>query len=87
MKYFANITFLILLFSSCTKEDVFSDNASKHFFLKNNNAIMPVEVKGNTNSKVFMIILHGGPGDSGIQGFGDNGVFKKLEEQYAIVYF
>lgn len=87
MKYFANITFLILLFSSCTKEDVFSDNASSHFFLKNNNAIMPVEVKGNTNSKVFMIILHGGPGDSGIQGFGDNGVFKKLEEQYAIVYF
>lgn len=85
-----NIFYLILitlLCFSCSKEDIFSDNAENHFFLENKGAIMPVQVKGNTNSKLFVIILHGGPGGSGIQGFGDNGVFNELENDYAMVYF
>lgn len=77
----------ICILASCEKEELFSNNTEKHFFLKNKEAIMPVQVKGNTNSKVLIITLHGGPGDSGIRDFGDNGMFKSLEADYAMVYF
>lgn len=86
IKYIALLA-SILAFFSCTKQELFFDNAENHFFLENNEAIMPVLVKGNTNSKVFVIVLHGGPGDSGINDFGDNGLFEQLASDYAIVYF
>lgn len=85
-----NIFYLVLIslfYTSCSKEDLFSNNTENRFFLENNSAIMPVQIKGNTNSKLFVITLHGGPGDSGIQGFSDNGVFRELEKDYAMVYF
>lgn len=87
MKHLVYIIPFILLFHSCSKDKILSDDADYHFFLENEDAIMPVQVKGNTNSRVFIIVLHGGPGDSAIRDFGDNSIFKKLEEQYAIVYF
>lgn len=36
------------------------------FYVENNEAQMPVWVRGNENSEVFIIHLHGGPGGSGI---------------------
>jgi len=48
---------------------------------------MPVLVRGNTNSKVFCIVLHGGPGDSGIQSFAYNNIFSKVESEFAMVYY
>lgn len=79
--------FSLLIFSSCNKEEMFSESLNNHFFLENDGAIMPVQVKGNTNSKIFIIVLHGGPGDSGIRDFGENGIFKNLEADYAVVYY
>ena len=76
-----------LILASCAKEELYSDGAEHHFFLNNDKAIMPVQIKGNTNSKVFIITLHGGPGDSGIRDFGDNGIFRDLESDYAVVYW
>lgn len=87
MKKLTYFIFLILFITNCSKEELFLDKTEHHFFLENNDAIMPVQVKGNTNSKIFIIILHGGPGDGGIRDFGDNGIFKKLESDYAMVYW
>lgn len=78
--------FLIGLLS-CTKPSLFSEKASSNFFLKNDCATMPILVEGNTMSKVFCIVLHGGPGDSGIQSFNSSNAFLKVENPFAMVYF
>ena len=56
------------------------------FFVRNKAADMPVWVKGNTASGVYLIFLHGGPGDSGLIG-SIVPAFQQLEEDYAIVYW
>jgi pimeloyl-ACP methyl ester carboxylesterase len=67
MKYiYANITifFMALLFTGCKKEYTgLSTNANEIFWVTNNGADMPVRVKGNTSSKIIILIVHGGPGD------------------------
>lgn len=87
MRYLVHLIILTFLSISCSKKDKFSESAENHFFLENEGAIMPVHVKGNTNSKVFIIVLHGGPGGSAIQGFENTGVFENLESAYGIVYW
>lgn len=87
MRQFILFILLSLAIASCSKEEVLSDGEINKFFLQNNDAIMPVQVKGNTLSNIFVIVLHGGPGDSGIKDFGDNGVFKSLEIDYNMVYW
>jgi len=79
---------LLFLFNSCTKEEDFSDNADLNFFLKSDGAILPIEVNGNTNSKTFVIIIHGGPADdSSIYLTKRYGVFEGLYQDYAFVYY
>ena len=60
---------LVLSMIGCEKNDFeLSENADEFFFLRNNGADMPLWVKGNTASKVFIINLHGGPGARGSMG-------------------
>jgi proline iminopeptidase len=64
------------IFTSCDDSDL--------FFLRNNDADMPIVVRGNKDSGVFIIYLHGGPG---------NGTyiwepyFGEIEKQFAVVYW
>jgi hypothetical protein len=54
---------IIILFAGCQKEKIsFSDNASDVFYVENEGAAMRVLVQGNTSSKTFILIIHGGPG-------------------------
>lgn len=73
-----------LLLNACTKSEFLT--AGDYFHLDNKGAKMPIWVKGNVNSGVFLITIHGGPGDSGHEFPLSNG-FKYLEEDYAIVYW
>lgn len=79
---------LILCSFACNKEELFDDNADIHLWLFHEGAEMPVVVEGNTNSKVFLILLHGGPGSSAqtfntfLTPFSD-----PLEEDFAMVYW
>lgn len=69
--------------SSCEKENFYLGD---HFFIKNAGAEMPVYVKGNIASSVFIIFLHGGPGGSAsLPSFMP--VSKELEDDYAFVYW
>ena len=47
---------------------------------------MPVWVKGNFDSEVIIVTVHGGPGDSGMEQHIATG-FKMLEEDYLMVYW
>lgn len=74
-----------MFLTSCKEEDF---TLSEHFFLRNNNADMPVYVEGNTVSNTFIVVLHGGPGDDVLV---HKELFKKftneIEENYAMVFW
>ncbi|HEX5168885.1 MAG TPA: alpha/beta fold hydrolase, partial [Cyclobacteriaceae bacterium] len=56
------------------------------FYLVNKGAQMPVSVRGNKASGIFILFIHGGPGGTSLQKIGLP-AFNKLEESYAMVYW
>ena len=74
------------LFHSCQKSEWLADG--DYFFFTNDGATMPVWVKGNIESGVFILTTHGGPG-GGTSGheFPISQGFKLLEEKYACIYW
>ena len=75
----------IILISSCDKETL-DLNVKDHFFLESDGAVMPIFVNGNTQSKVFVIYLHGGPGSTSLEAYqNEESPFTKLQSDYAIV--
>lgn len=80
---------IIILFvglSSCKKEGLFSANMDETLYLRNGKSDMPVFVRGNGLSKVFVVVLHGGPGSSGLH-YRSGKYAMVLEEHYAMVYW
>jgi len=80
------LLFIILFFlslTSCKKKEF---KTKDHFFIENDGAIMPVSVKGNFESKVIVLFLHGGPGGNASQA-SFLPAFKNLEENYAVAYW
>jgi proline iminopeptidase len=57
-----------------------------YFFLERNGAVMPIWVRGNQSSGVYVLALHGGPGSSA-QWFIDTPAFQALERRYAVAYW
>lgn len=90
MKTIKNILFaltLATLLSACEKMEIDSNEAHDVFYLRNNDADMPVHVKGNTASKSFILLLHGGPGGSSFPyKYGDFPALSSLEDENAVVY-
>jgi pimeloyl-ACP methyl ester carboxylesterase len=69
--------------SSCEKENYYDGD---HFFIRNAGAEMPVYIKGNFESKIFILFVHGGPGsNASLVSFLP--VAKDLEKDYAFVYW
>ena len=85
--YCYSIVFLLVLFlAGCKKEYTgLSANANEIFWVTNNGADMPVRVKGNTLSKIIILIVHGGPGD----GSYDYAGYKtaRLREKYGVAFW
>ncbi len=79
---------IILLISLCSlltcKESTY--NEGDFFFLVNKGAEMPIVVRGNKSSGVFVFFIHGGPGGTAIQKIGLP-VFNQLEKSYATVFW
>ncbi|MBA4055399.1 MAG: hypothetical protein C0490_11855 [Marivirga sp.] len=73
----------LLLLLSC-QEDPFYDG--DFFFLVNKEAQMPVSVRGNKSSNVFVLFLHGGPGGTALQKIGLP-AFDELEKFYGVVFW
>ena len=70
--------------SSCRKKD--SLLLSDDFRVRHAGADMPVYVHGNAAEKIFIIFIHGGPGDSGYQNRAGKAA-GKLEKKYVMVYW
>lgn len=93
MKYIS-ILFLILLllltvaFQGCKKTEGWNSEGD-YFYLENEGATMPVWVTGNTESGVFIITNHGGPGGGTTGHDFHKSVygFQALERDYALVYW
>ena len=81
------IPFLLIIsffVASCKKDDYSS--LSDEFRFRHANADMPVYVYGNGSQKIFIIFIHGGPGDSGYANRAGKAA-KELENRYAMVYW
>jgi len=75
----------ILLLLNCKKKEFQKDG--DFFYLTSAGAKMPVWVKGNKDSRKFIIMLHGGPEGGSSQYYTIFPSHKKIEEQFAIVYW
>lgn len=71
------------LLTSCENESL---TEGDHFFLRSEGADMPVWVRGNKNAKVFILVLHGGPGSYVSEYIGMSS-FNSIEKEYAVVYW
>jgi pimeloyl-ACP methyl ester carboxylesterase len=77
----------LLALSSCEKLLLKPDyREGEFFYLENNKAIMPVWVKGNLESGIFVVYLHGGPGLTS-NTYANSPAYKKLQERYAFVFW
>jgi len=72
---------------SCSEEDVNLDSLSDTIIVRHKKADMPAYIHGNGSEKVFLIILHGGPGGSGLLGWRATTIKSEIEKSCAVVYF
>lgn len=83
IKFFV-LTFIALTIFSCQKEDL--NDLDKVIYVRHQGADMPAYIHGDASEKVFLIVLHGGPGGSGLSYRA--GTFKsQIEKECAVVYF
>jgi pimeloyl-ACP methyl ester carboxylesterase len=92
------LSLLVILLAIVNLSIVVSIWPKDYFWVERKNAIMPVWVRGNIESRVFVIFNHGGPGSSGTLEsiievnpadgrFDQESPFKILESRYAMVYW
>jgi len=89
-KYKTIIILLIAIcfFGSCDDQLLVEEfKGGDWFYLENKEALMPVWVRGNKSSKVFIIYLHGGPGDTAMDTAGYSNAFHAIEKDFAVVYY
>lgn len=84
IKILSIVVLLSLIFFSCNKEDMSALSDLIH--IRNNGADMPAHIYGNGSDKVFIVVLHGGPGGSGLE-YRAGKYAEMLEKHFAMVYW
>lgn len=79
-------TCLLLVAACSTEEGELSEEMSEVIYVRNEGADMPAYVYGNGASKVFILVIHGGPGGNGLE-YRCGQFANDLEEDYAMVYW
>ncbi|MGB0870816.1 MAG: alpha/beta fold hydrolase [Flavobacteriales bacterium] len=79
---------ILLLFGlmACTKESSNLNDLNDTLMVRHKKADMPAYIHGNGSEKVFLIILHGGPGGTGLQ-YRNSTIKEEIEKNNAVVYF
>ncbi len=87
LKNAALLTLSCCFFVTACKKNApsISTNADDIFWVTNAGSDMPVWVKGNTASKTFILVVHGGPGE-GAYNFADDET-ARLRAKYAVAYW
>ncbi|WP_203258368.1 alpha/beta fold hydrolase [Hyunsoonleella ulvae] len=90
MKKIINRYTLVLIVIICTSFSCSNDenlnNLNETIFVRHENADMPAYIHGNASEKVFLIILHGGPGGFGLS-YRNSTIKSEIEKECAVVYF
>ncbi|MFT5821143.1 MAG: pimeloyl-ACP methyl ester carboxylesterase [Crocinitomix sp.] len=76
---------VVLILGSCQKEPAVSTQMEESFYVRNGQVDIPAFVYGNGASKVFILVVHGGPGGNGLEYRGGT-YSEQLEKKYAMVY-
>jgi proline iminopeptidase len=84
MKYALYIS-MVLVLLSCQKEQDLG-KLDQTIYVRNDGADMPVYMRGNMNSKVIILIVHGGPGGNGLE-YRAGLWTVDLEKNYAVAYW
>lgn len=79
----ALVVLVALGFTSCSKNDDLAD-LNETIFVRHKQADLPAYIHGNGSDKVFLIVLHGGPGGLGLTYRGP--AFDRIEDNCAVVY-
>lgn len=74
----------VLCILSCSQED--DGDLSDTLYVRHKGADMPAHIYGNASDKVFLIILHGGPGGDGLS-YRSGTIKSEIEKECAVVYF
>ena len=85
---YSKIILLIVAFNtifSCSKDVDFS-NLNDTIFVRHKDADMAAYIHGNGSEKIFLIILHGGPGGIGLS-YRSSTIKNEIEKECAVVYF
>ncbi len=77
---------ILMSVSSCSKGDDDINDLSETIYVRHKQADMPAYIHGNASEKVFLIVLHGGPGGTGLQ-YRINTIKSEIEKNNAVVYF
>lgn len=87
MKNLLYYLILGLLFTDCQKEQItIGLHADDTFYLQQEDVSMRVLVRGNTASKTFMVVIHGGPGSSGYI-YNTPKMAEIVQTEYAVVFY
>lgn len=88
MKHFLlSLITVFLVITSCQKEKItLGTNVSESFYLENNKASMRVLVEGNTLSRIFIVFVHGGPGEGAFI-YNTDYITNNIEDKYAFVFW
>tara|TARA_B100000963_G_C22608193_1_gene663604 strand:- start:814 stop:1845 length:1032 start_codon:yes stop_codon:yes gene_type:complete len=84
MKKYIYSALLIIFLISCKKEDL--TKVDEVFWVRNHGADMPVHIHGNLTNSVVLLIVHGGPGGSGLD-YRSGKYTVPLENKYAVAYW
>ncbi|GAB4423928.1 MAG: hypothetical protein OHK0039_40760 [Bacteroidia bacterium] len=87
----ALLTGCLIWLAACTPEAtdaLVGTDTSELLYLRHQGADMPVLIEGNTASKTFVVVVHGGPGGNALiyNHFSTN-MSDPLEDRYALVYW
>ena len=75
---------ILSFFASCEKKEL--SELNDVFYVRYADADMPVYIHGNASDKVFLLFIHGGPGDNGLI-YREGVASEELEKDYAVVYY
>jgi pimeloyl-ACP methyl ester carboxylesterase len=87
MKKISILLFWTLILVHCNKEQItIGLRANDTFYIQHEDASMHVLVRGNTASKQFLVIVHGGPGTSGYL-YQTQKIEEIVQKDIAVVYY
>lgn len=89
MRYSFFLLFILSLTLPCCESPEISTHADDFFNIEENNAVIPIWIRGNTSSGKIILFLQGGPASPAIDFARVDypGWRKTLEKDFAIVYF